>query len=61
MNHCDCHQWSDEDERIWKLARQQPRTREEWKFLHDAIESYRRLIVDNFRGAQAQAQEKTHD
>lgn len=49
MSHCDCHIWTDEDERIWKLARKQPRTKDEWLALHDAIEGYRRLIVDNYK------------
>ena len=46
---CDCHPWSAEDERDWLIVKKQPRTREQWAALHDAIERYRRLLIEDYR------------
>lgn len=48
---CECHPWSEDDERIWKLVKSQPRTRQQWAALHDAIESYRRLLIEDYKRA----------
>lgn len=46
---CDCHPWTEEDERVWRIVKNQPRTIDQWKALHDAIEQYRRLVIDDYK------------
>lgn len=46
---CDCHPMSKEDTAIWALVKKQPRTREQWAALHDAIEQYRRLLIADYK------------
>jgi len=38
-----------EDARIWKLVKDQPRTREQWVALHNAIEDYRRMVIADYK------------
>jgi len=54
---CDCHPRSAEDEKVWHLAKREPRTREEWVFLHDAIERYKQFIIEHYKAARAAAPE----
>lgn len=49
---CECHVWTADDERDWKKAKKEPRTKEQWRALHDAIEAYRRRIVDEYRATR---------
>ena len=44
---CDCHPLTAEDKKIWHRVKDQPRTKAQWQFLHNAIESYRRLIIES--------------
>jgi hypothetical protein len=46
---CECHKWTVDDERVWRLAKNQPRTLEQWALLHDYIERYKRQIVEDYR------------
>lgn len=46
---CECHPWTDEDERIWKIVKNEPRTQAQWQALHDAIEGYRRLLIEDYK------------
>jgi hypothetical protein len=55
---CDCHPRSAEDEKIWQTAKRETRTREEWMFLHDAIERYKQLILDNYKAPAAVPEEQ---
>ncbi len=52
MKGCDCHPWSDDDERIWQIVKKEPRTKAQWQALHDAIEHYRRLLIDDYKAGQ---------
>lgn len=48
---CECHPWTADDEKIWGLVKKEPRTKEQWRALHDAIEGYRRLLIDEYKTA----------
>lgn len=43
---CDCHPLTKAEAEAWKRAKNDPRTVEDWRFLHDAIEAYKRRIID---------------
>lgn len=51
---CDCHPMTDEDKRVWRLAKDEPRTKAQWQALHDAIENYRRLLIEDYKRAAPQ-------
>lgn len=46
---CDCHPRTPDDEKVWRSVKDQPATKEEWAFLHDCIERYRMLRIENHR------------
>ena len=46
---CVCHPWSEDDERIWKRVKKEPRTEAQWRRLHDLIEQYRRSLIEDYR------------
>lgn len=49
MNHCDCHPWTPDDEKVWKIVKNQPRTKAQWEALHNSIEDYRRLLIEDWK------------
>lgn len=46
---CDCHPLSAEDRKIWQKVKSQPRTKAQWQALHNAIEEYRRLLIEDYK------------
>jgi hypothetical protein len=46
---CECHPWTDEDWKVWQIVKKELRTRAQWEALHDAIERYRRLLIDDYK------------
>ena len=53
---CDCHPLSKEDAAIWKRIKDAPRTKEQWAALHNAIEGYRRLLIEDSKRAARDAE-----
>jgi hypothetical protein len=48
---CDCHPWTEDDWKVWQIVKKEPRTRAQWEALHDVIERYRRLLIDDYKRA----------
>jgi hypothetical protein len=57
-NHCDCHPWSSDDERIWCIVKKEFRTKEQWKHLHNALEEYRRKLIEDYKVSLPRAPEE---
>ena len=56
---CLCHPFTREDQKIWDYVRKQPNTREEWQALHDAIEDWKRMLIDNEKTRRSMLKEQT--
>ena len=49
---CDCHPMTAEDQAIWERIRRgdcEPPTKEDWRFLHEVTEAYKRRLIDRVK------------